>query len=65
MTFLYFSFDLMPSNFPHAIFQDYYNDDTKLLHYLIHVLLPVIAKVNHDQIIELEFESIIKGTDNY
>lgn len=55
----------MPSNYPHAIFQDYYNDDTKLLHYLIHVLLPVIAKVNHDQIIELEFESIIKGTDNY
>ncbi|XP_063942001.1 lysine-specific demethylase JMJ28 isoform X2 [Daucus carota subsp. sativus] len=45
--------------------KDYYNDDTKLLHYLIHVLLPVIAKVNHDQIIELEFESIIKGKRLY
>lgn len=64
MTF-YFSFNLMPSNYAHAVFQDYYNDDTKLLHYLIRVLLPVIKKVNLDQIIELDIESRIKGTDNH
>lgn len=65
ITFIYFSLDLMPSNYVHAVFQDYYNDDTKLLHYLIHVLLPVIKKVNLDQIIELDIESRIKGMDNH
>lgn len=45
--------------------KDCYNDDTNLLHYLIHVLLPVIKKVNLDQIIELDIESRIKGKRLY
>ncbi|XP_075503003.1 lysine-specific demethylase JMJ28-like isoform X1 [Primulina tabacum] len=33
----------------------------ELLHYLIHVLLPVLKQVNHDQNIELESEATVTG----
>lgn len=55
--------------YPHFI-QDCYSgkrkvNKIKLLHYLIHMLLPVLKQVNHDHSIELESEAMVTGIGDF
>ncbi|XP_019175188.1 PREDICTED: lysine-specific demethylase JMJ25 isoform X2 [Ipomoea nil] len=50
-------------------FKEFYRDkkrvnETRLLYYLIHSLLPVLEKINQEQSFELEIEANISGKEN-